>query len=100
MSYAASAVTRAMSPTTAAIRSVPVVASSTFASGKAWAMITPDPVDSEMSRLPASPSPASMFHRGPCTVAHDRESGAVDDERRARARRSATNRGVEMLTTP
>ena len=41
-----------------------------------------------------------MFHRGPFTFAHDRESGAVDDEMRARARRSATKRGVEMLTTP
>ncbi len=58
------------------------------------------PVDAELSRLPASPSPASMFHRGPFSFAHDRESGAVDDERRARARRSATNRGGEMLTTP
>ena len=58
------------------------------------------PVDSELSLLPAAPSPASMFHRGPFPFAHDRESGAVDDERRARARRRATNRGVEMLTTP
>ena len=43
VAYATVAVTRAMSPTTASIRSVPVVASSTFASVKAWAMITPDP---------------------------------------------------------
>ena len=40
-------------------------------------------VDTEMPRLPASPPPSSMFHSGPFTLAHDRESRAVDEEMQA-----------------
>ena len=71
VAYAASAVTRAMSATTASIRSVPVVASSTFASGKAWAMITPDPSTPScrvfQPRLPRPPCFTAAHSPSPTT---------------------------------
>ena len=72
VAYAASAVTRAMSPTTASIQ---IGASRGVIDLRVGQGVGDDhtrPVDAEMSRLPAAPSPASMLHRGPCTVAHDR----------------------------
>ena len=41
-----------------------------------------------------------MCRRGPFTLAHDRQARAGDDEMQAGARRGATTRAVEMLTTP
>ena len=41
-----------------------------------------------------------MFRRGPFTLAHDRESRAVDNEMQAGTGGGATQREVEMLATP
>ena len=57
-------------------------------------------LDTEMRLLPASPPPSSMFRRGPFTLAHDRETRAVDNERQAGTCGGATQRKIEMLATP
>ena len=50
--------------------------------------------------LPASPPTSSMFHSSPFTLAHDRESRAVDEEMQAGTCGGATQRKIEMLATP
>ena len=57
-------------------------------------------LDTEMRLLPASPPPSSMFRRGAFTLAHDRETRAVDNERQAGTCGGATQRKIEMLATP
>ena len=46
------------------------------------------------------PPPSSVFQGGPCTLAHDRKSRTVDEERHAGTRGGATKWEVEMLATP
>ena len=45
-------------------------------------------------------TPSSMFHSGPFTLAHDRESRAVHEEMQAGTCGGATQRKIEMLATP
>ena len=92
--------TLAMSPSTAAIRSMPVVASSSVASVKTSAMITPDRLTATWSffqpRVPAS----AVFRGGPFAFADYRESRAVDDEVHGFAPWDSTKGELEVLAAP
>ena len=86
-----------MSPSTAAIRSMPVVASSSVASVKTSAMITPDRVDRNMELLPATRAASAVFRGGPFAFADYRESRAVDDEVHGFAPWDSTKGELEVL---
>ena len=80
---------------------MPVVASSTRASAvRARATITPDRSTPRCRLFQPRLPPSSMFRSGPFTLAHDRESRAVDEEKQAGTCGGATQREIEMLATP
>ena len=84
----------------ASISVMPVVASSTLASVRARATITPDRSTPTcrffQPRLPRPPCFATAQSPG----AHDREARAIDNEMQAGTRAGATQREVELLATP
>src|SRR5215475_12679790 len=57
-------------------------------------------IHTQMELLPASRTAYAMFRRGPLAFAHHRESGAVNDQMHAFARRDSPQCDVEKLTAP
>ena len=92
--------TLAMSPSTAAIRSMPVVASSSVASVKTSAMITPDRLTATRSFFQPTRAASAVFRGGPFAFADYRESRAVDDEVHGFAPWDSTKGELEVLAAP
>ena len=57
-------------------------------------------IDAHMELLPPARATTSVFRRSPFTLAHNRETCAVDDEMEACATWNGPKRQVEVLATP
>ena len=85
---------------TAWTSSTPVVASSTRRVREGVRDDHTGLINTQMEFLPPKPATASMFRRGPFTLAGNRQARAVDDEMKACPPTNVPKREIEVLATP